>query len=177
MSQSHWQSGEVILKGMRFQLVPENCVQWLLPPHPCQPLGLAQETAMVRYGRYEQQGTAISWAIPSLSLVLKASKMAIRLSLFELYVPVHLQFPLSAPPTSTWINQEACLKAWQERAYKAAPTASFPIGVSSPWRWDFGSQGLESPLAQNMGSWSHLGICGWKWNNPVDSMIFSGLKL
>ena len=88
-------------KGSRFQLAPENCAQWLLPPYPRQPPGPAQETAMVHYDKYEQQGTAISWAKPFLSLVLKASKVAIRLSLFELYVPVCLQFPLSAPPTSS----------------------------------------------------------------------------
>lgn len=101
MSQDHWQSGEMIPKGMRIQLAPENCAQRLLPPYPRQPLGPLQETAMVLYGKYEQQETAISWAILSLSLVLKASKVAIRLSLFELYVPVCFQFLLSAPPTSS----------------------------------------------------------------------------
>lgn len=59
------------------------------------------ENAVVHYGKYEQQGTAIKLGSTFPVLVLKASKVAIKL---ELYVPALFNFYFFAPPTSTWIS-------------------------------------------------------------------------
>lgn len=116
---------------------------------------------MVQHGKHDQQGTATSWALLSLSIVLKAPEVAIGLSLLELYVPsiyIYFQFPFC----STYmllIQSRGLLKSLARKHMKHMKLYfcySVSYRVPSPRHCDFGSKGQELPLAVNM-AW-HSGL-------------------
>lgn len=86
----------MILKGVRCNSPPQRAVHGSCFLPPSQTSGSCVRNLS---GALWQVRTAISWPMPSLSIVLKASKVSITLCL-NVYVPVCLQLPLSAPSTA-----------------------------------------------------------------------------